>query len=97
MDRRSNELLSDPMIQQIKALSRIDKTTTNTTSTSTLLSSENNLYERSKTTQTKFQSLLLPEEWLELSDTYLTLPPTLSDQSFISILKVIIYFFVSLF
>jgi hypothetical protein len=34
------------------------------------------------------KTLLLPEEWLEMSDDYLRLPPTLSDPAFISILQV---------
>lgn len=78
MERKSNEILSDPMIPKIKALSRIEINSNN--------SNENSFQIK----QTKFQSLLLPEEWLELSDAYLRLPPTLSDQSFIQLLQVII-------
>ncbi len=79
LTKKSNEILTDPMIKQIKALSRIDGDHDSSSSLSFM--------ERTRTTEAKFQSLLLPEEWLEVSDAYLRLPPTLSDESFTNILK----------
>jgi hypothetical protein len=79
------DVLSDPMIQKIKALSRIDASTVS----SDRNVANNSFMERTRVAQAKFQSLLLPEEWLDMSDAYLRLPPTLSDESFISILQVL--------
>jgi hypothetical protein len=73
------DMLSDPMLQKIKALSRIETSASE---------NGNTFMERTRVAEAKFQSLLLPEEWLEMSDAYLRLPPTLSDPSFISILQV---------
>jgi hypothetical protein len=72
------DALSDPMLQKIKALSRIETHSEN----------GNTFMERTRVAEAKFQSLLLPEEWLDMSDAYLRLPPTLTDPSFISILQV---------
>jgi hypothetical protein len=81
--RGKGDALSDPMIQKIKALSRIDGSS---------ISSDSNVnktfMERTRVAEAKFQSLLLPEEWLDMSDAYLRLPPTLSDESFVSLLQV---------
>lgn len=81
LSKKSNELLTDPMLQQIKLLSRLDLEDRNT------LNSDSYFMERTRTIEAKFSSLLLDEEWLEISDTYLRLPPTLSDDGFLNIFQ----------
>ena len=77
MDRDSKKLstaMSDPIMQQIKSLSHMN--------------SDEVLMERAQLTESKLNAVLLPEEWLELSYSYLTLPPTLTNPTFETVLQV---------
>jgi hypothetical protein len=77
MSASGNPLTTDPLLRKIKALSKIDS------------NSRTQFMERTRVAEERFQAVLLPEEWLEMSPAYLTLPPTLANQSYSSILKVI--------
>jgi hypothetical protein len=76
MDRKykkTTSAMSDPIMQTIKNLSIVDTDASE---------------ERTRQAENKLNSMLLPEEWLELSHSYLTMPPTLSNPEFASVLEV---------
>jgi hypothetical protein len=77
-----NSPLSDPILQHIKSLSRIEHTT---------IQRNNSYEEKKKDVDIKYQNILLSDEWLDVTPAYLQLPPSLNHSSLKHILNVITY------
>lgn len=72
-------LLSDPVVRQIKVLARMNNAVQPNTNSSN---------DKKRVVSEKYRNVLLPDEWLELSPAYLSIPPILDTPQISDVLNV---------